>query len=126
VKQTFGFDSEMQVKAFSKKNEYVPKIDADYKFDIKDNSFWEKEYLLYEETFKNDEKVAVRHEKVIIFFKILNEFRYHRPKKGFNISFDNFAYFLTKQLLNSKEKIIKYNKSSFPTERQRDVLQVLT
>jgi cobaltochelatase CobS len=33
VKQTFGFDSEMQVKAFSKKNEYVPKVDADYKFD---------------------------------------------------------------------------------------------
>ena len=33
VKQTFGFDSEMQVDAFSKKNEYVPKIDADYKFD---------------------------------------------------------------------------------------------
>ena len=33
VKQTFGFDTEMQVKAFSKKNEYVPKIDADYKFD---------------------------------------------------------------------------------------------
>ncbi len=33
VKQTFGFDSDMQVKAFSKKNEYVPKIDTDYKFD---------------------------------------------------------------------------------------------
>jgi cobaltochelatase CobS len=33
VKQTFGFESDMQVKAFSKKNEYVPKIDADYKFD---------------------------------------------------------------------------------------------
>src|SRR5210317_1612200 len=33
LKKTFGFDSEMQVKAFSKKNEYVPKIDADYKFD---------------------------------------------------------------------------------------------
>ncbi len=33
VKQTFGFDSEMKVSAFSKKNEYVPKIDADYKFD---------------------------------------------------------------------------------------------
>ena len=33
VKQTFGFDSQMQVDAFSKKNEYVPKIDADYKFD---------------------------------------------------------------------------------------------
>ena len=31
VKQTFGFDSEMQVDGFSK-NEYVPKIDADYKF----------------------------------------------------------------------------------------------
>ena len=30
VKQTFGIDSEMQINAFSKKNEYVPKIDADY------------------------------------------------------------------------------------------------
>ena len=33
VKQTFGFDSDMEVGAFSKKNEYVPKIDSDYKFD---------------------------------------------------------------------------------------------
>ena len=33
VKQTFGFDSEMQINAFSKKNEFVPKIDSDYKFD---------------------------------------------------------------------------------------------
>ena len=33
VKQTFGFDSDMEVGAFSKKNEYVPKIDPDYKFD---------------------------------------------------------------------------------------------
>ena len=33
VKQTFGFESDMQIKAFSKKNDYVPKIDADYKFD---------------------------------------------------------------------------------------------
>ena len=33
VKQTFGFDSDMQINAFSKKNEYVPKIDADYRFD---------------------------------------------------------------------------------------------
>jgi len=33
VKQTFGLDNEMQVEAFSKKNEYVPKIDTDYKFD---------------------------------------------------------------------------------------------
>ena len=33
VKQTFGFESDMQARAFSKKNEYVPKIDADYKFD---------------------------------------------------------------------------------------------
>ena len=33
VKQTFGFDSEMQVDAFSKKNELVPEIDKDYKFD---------------------------------------------------------------------------------------------
>ena len=33
VKQTFGFDSEMQISAFSKKNEYVPKMNSDYKFD---------------------------------------------------------------------------------------------
>ena len=33
VKQTFGFDSDMKVGAFSKKNELVPKIDPDYKFD---------------------------------------------------------------------------------------------
>jgi len=33
VKQTFGLDSEMEVDAFAKKNEYVPKIDQDYKFD---------------------------------------------------------------------------------------------
>ena len=33
VKQTFGFDSEMQINAFSKKNEYVHKIDSYYKFD---------------------------------------------------------------------------------------------
>ncbi len=33
VKQTFGFESDMEVSAFSKKSEYVPKIDADYKFD---------------------------------------------------------------------------------------------
>ena len=33
VKQTFGFDSEMKVGAFSKKNQYVPKVDPDYKFD---------------------------------------------------------------------------------------------
>ena len=33
VKQTFGIESDMRVGAFSKKNEYVPKIDPDYKFD---------------------------------------------------------------------------------------------
>ena len=33
VKQTFNIESDMQINAFSKKNEYVPKIDADYKFD---------------------------------------------------------------------------------------------
>jgi cobaltochelatase CobS len=33
VKQTFGFDSNMQINCFSKKNEYVPKVDTDYKFD---------------------------------------------------------------------------------------------
>ena len=33
LKQTFGIDSEMEVDAFSKKNEYVPEIDKSYKFD---------------------------------------------------------------------------------------------
>ena len=33
VKQTFGIDSNIEVDAFSKKNEYVPEIDKNYKFD---------------------------------------------------------------------------------------------
>ena len=33
VKQTFGIDSNMEIDAFSKKNEFVPEIDKDYKFD---------------------------------------------------------------------------------------------
>ena len=34
VKQTFGINTDMEVDAFSKKNEYVPEIDKNYKFDI--------------------------------------------------------------------------------------------
>ncbi len=33
VKQTFGIDSNLEVDAFSKKNDYVPEIDKNYKFD---------------------------------------------------------------------------------------------
>ena len=33
VKQTFGIESDMKVKAFAKRNEFVPEIDKDYKFD---------------------------------------------------------------------------------------------
>ena len=33
VRQTFNLDTDMEVDSFSKKNEYVPKIDNDYKFD---------------------------------------------------------------------------------------------
>ena len=33
LKQTFGIDSDMEVDAFSKKNEFVPEIDKNYKFD---------------------------------------------------------------------------------------------
>ena len=33
VKQTFGLDTEMEIDAFSKKNEFVPQIDQNYKFD---------------------------------------------------------------------------------------------
>ena len=33
VKQTVGIDSNREVDAFSKKNEYVPEIDKSYKFD---------------------------------------------------------------------------------------------
>tara|TARA_B110001452_G_scaffold261353_1_gene260065 strand:+ start:591 stop:1565 length:975 start_codon:yes stop_codon:yes gene_type:complete len=32
TKQVFGIDSEMEINAFSKKNEYVPEIDKSYKF----------------------------------------------------------------------------------------------
>ena len=33
VKQTFGIDTNLEIDAFSKKNEYVPEIDKNYKFD---------------------------------------------------------------------------------------------
>ena len=33
LKQTFGINSDMEVDAFSKKSEYVPEIDKNYKFD---------------------------------------------------------------------------------------------
>ena len=33
VKQTFGIESDMEVTAFSKKNEFVPEIDKNYIFD---------------------------------------------------------------------------------------------
>ena len=33
LKQTFGINSDMEVDAFSKKSEYVPDIDKNYKFD---------------------------------------------------------------------------------------------
>ena len=33
IKQSFGIDSEMEIDAFSKKSEYVPDIDKNYKFD---------------------------------------------------------------------------------------------
>ncbi len=33
TKQIFGFDSDLEIDAFSKKNEYVPDIDKTYKFD---------------------------------------------------------------------------------------------
>ena len=33
IKQTFGIETEMEVDAFSKKSEYVPEVDKNYKFD---------------------------------------------------------------------------------------------
>ena len=33
VRQTFGLDTDMEIDAFSKRNEYVPDIDDSYKFD---------------------------------------------------------------------------------------------
>ena len=33
VRQTFGLDTDMEIDGFTTKNEYVPKIDNDYKFD---------------------------------------------------------------------------------------------
>ena len=42
VKQSFNIDSNMEIDGFSKKNEFVPKIDPDYKFDrdTTSNSIW--------------------------------------------------------------------------------------
>ena len=33
VNQTFGIDSDMEIEAFSKRNDYVPEIDKNYIFD---------------------------------------------------------------------------------------------
>ena len=33
VNQTFGIETEMEIEGFSKKNEYVPEVDKNYKFD---------------------------------------------------------------------------------------------
>ena len=33
VNQTFGIDSDMEIDAFSKRNDYVPEIDKNYIFD---------------------------------------------------------------------------------------------
>ena len=33
VNQTFGIDSDMEIEAYSKKNDYVPEIDKNYIFD---------------------------------------------------------------------------------------------
>ena len=33
VRQTFNLDTDMEVSGFAKKNDHVPKIDNDYKFD---------------------------------------------------------------------------------------------
>ena len=33
TKQVFGIDSNLEIDAFSKKNDYVPEIDKNYKFD---------------------------------------------------------------------------------------------
>ena len=33
VRQTFNLDTDMEIDGFSNKNQYVPKIDNDYKFD---------------------------------------------------------------------------------------------
>ena len=65
VKQTFGFESDMQVGAFSKKNEYVPKIDPDYKFDalnlVKDLMRGQR-YAAFESTqlYNSSERINIR------------------------------------------------------------------
>ena len=33
INQIFGIDTEMKIDGFSKKNEYVPEVDSNYKFD---------------------------------------------------------------------------------------------
>ena len=34
INQIFGIDTDMKVDGFSKKNEFVPEIDSNYKFDM--------------------------------------------------------------------------------------------
>ena len=33
INQVFGIDTDMKIEGFSKKNEFVPEIDSNYKFD---------------------------------------------------------------------------------------------
>ena len=42
IKQTFGIDSDMEVEAFSKKNDLVPDIDKDY-WNINKNKYFKIE-----------------------------------------------------------------------------------
>ncbi len=56
VRQTFGLESDMEVNAFSKKNEYVPKIDSHYKFD-RDTTLAVGAYYLIEKYGLN--KIAI-------------------------------------------------------------------
>ena len=86
---------------------------ADYKFKIEANSIWEKEYSVYEEIFKNDKLVNGRHEKIKILLKTLNDFRDLELNSNTYVKFRTFAYFLSKQLLTSKEKNINKFKRRF-------------
>ena len=124
VKQTFGFDSDMKVGAFSKKNEFVPKIDPDYKFD-KDTTLaiiagfsFNKNWNYFENM--NDQEIE---------FFIKSDLTWHKSTKTFGSS-DNFFNILWNNALDDKLNIFKSSnfrdfKKTKVSQQDKDALQVL-
>ena len=84
IKQTFGIDSDMEVDAFSKKNEYVPEIDKNYKFD-KDTTLAIISGFAFNKNWNYF--AGMNDQQVINFLK--SDMIWHKPTQSFSSS-DNF------------------------------------